>query len=228
MLIEVITIFPGMFASVMTSGVTGKAQERGILNLRAVNLRDFCTDRHRVTDDYPFGGGAGLVMKPEPVFRAMEHLRAGHPEALGILTSPRGERFTQEMARELAARQHLIFLCGRYRGVDERARENLFDREVSLGDYVLSGGELAAMVMIDVIARLLPGTLGNADSLEEESFSPTLLDSPQYTRPQEFEGMSVPEVLVSGDHKEIELWRRQQALKATRKHRPDLLDNKTT
>jgi tRNA (guanine37-N1)-methyltransferase len=228
MLIEVITIFPGMFASVMTSGVTGKAQERGILNLRAVNLRDFCTDRHRVTDDYPFGGGAGLVMKPEPVFRAMAHLRVGHPEALGILTGPQGERFTQEMAREFAVRQHLIFLCGRYRGVDERARENLFDREVSLGDYVLSGGELAAMVMIDVIARLLPGTLGNADSLDEESFSPTLLDSPQYTRPQDYESMSVPEVLVSGDHKEIELWRRQQALQATRKHRPDLLDNKTT
>jgi tRNA (guanine37-N1)-methyltransferase len=228
MLIEVITIFPGMFARVMTSGVIGKAQERGILNLRAVNLRDYCIDRHRVTDDYPFGGGAGLVMKPEPVFRAMAHLRHGHPEAISILPSPQGKRFTQEMAQELATRQHLIFLCGRYRGVDERAREKLFDREVSLGDYVLSGGELAAMVMIDVITRLLPGTLGNTDSLEEESFNSTLLDSPQYTRPQDYEGMIVPEVLVSGDHKEIELWRRQKALEATRKHRPDLLDNSKT
>lgn len=228
MLIEVITIFPGMFASVMTQGVIGKAQERGILNLRAINLRDYCTDRHRVTDDYPFGGGAGLVMKPEPVFRAMAHLRHDHPEAVSILTSPQGERFTQEMAREFATRQHLIFLCGRYRGVDERARQKLFDREVSLGDYVLSGGELAAMVMIEVITRLLPGTLGNTDSLEEESFSPALLDSPQYTRPQDYEGMTVPEVLTSGDHKEIELWRRQKALEATRKHRPDLLDNTTT
>jgi tRNA (guanine37-N1)-methyltransferase len=223
-LVDVITIFPGMIAPIMREGVVGKALESGVLNLRITDLRDFCTDRHRITDDYPFGGGPGLLMKPEPIFRAINHLKDGHEEAITILTTPQGERFDQQMAEKLSKKLHLIVFCGRYRGVDERAKEKLFDMEVSIGEYVLSGGELAALVMLDAISRLLPGTLGNKDSIREETFSQGLLDSPQYTRPREYEGMSVPEVLLNGDHAAIELWRKQMALSSTRKHRPDLLD----
>lgn len=224
MLVDVITIFPGMIAPIMREGVVGKALESGVLSLRITNLRDFCTDRHRITDDYPFGGGPGLLMKPEPIFRAIKYLKDGHEEAITILTTPQGERFDQQLAEKLSKKIHLIVFCGRYRGLDERAKEKLFDMEVSIGEYVLSGGELAALVMLDAISRLLPGTLGNKDSIREETFSQGLLDSPQYTRPREYEGMSVPEVLLNGDHAAIELWRKQMALSATRKHRPDLLD----
>jgi len=223
-LIDVITIFPAMFVPLMQSGVIGKAWESGIIELRAINLRDFCTDRHRVTDDYPFGGGPGLVMKPEPIFRAVRHLKKDHPQAFCILTAPGGARFDQAMAMELAQKPHLIIFCGRYRGVDERAK-SLFDREVSIGDYILTGGEPAVLVMVDAIVRLLPGALGNADSLSQEAFAEGMLDSPQYTRPRVVEGMEVPEVLLSGDHQAIARWREEMARQATEQRRPDLLKN---
>lgn len=227
MRIDVLTLFPEMFEGVFSSSLIGKARERGIVTLATVNFRDFSQNRHKTVDDAPYGGGGGMLLKPEPLFAAVEHIMA-HAEAgvrpRVILTTPQGETFTQRKARELAGESHLIFICGHYEGVDERVREHLATDELSIGDYVLTGGELPAMVMIDAIVRLLPGVLGNEASAANDSFSDGLLEYPQYTRPAEFRGWKVPDVLLSGNHAEIAKWRRQQSLLRTLRRRPDLLE----
>lgn len=203
----------------------GRARERGLLEIRIWDLREFATDRHRQVDDAPYGGGAGMVMKVEPFFAAVEAIRAHRGGAPGrvILTTPQGRRLTHELARELAGEEHLIILCGHYEGVDERVREGLVTDEISIGDYVLTGGELAAMVIVDAAARFIPGVVGDAASVEADSFAGGLLDYPHYTRPAEFRGMRVPEVLLSGHHEAIRRWRRAQRLRRTLQRRPDLL-----
>ncbi|MCD6292770.1 MAG: tRNA (guanosine(37)-N1)-methyltransferase TrmD [Deltaproteobacteria bacterium] len=222
MFIDVVTIFPRMFESPFAESIIHRALEKDQFTLRVHNLRDYCHDRHRVVDDYPYGGGAGMVMRPEPAFRALQDLRDSHLNGEVLLPSPSGEPFTQDLAQHLGTLQQLVIFCPHYEGLDERV-SSLVDREVSLGDYVLTGGELPAMVMIDAIVRLLPGVLGSAASLDEESFSP-LLEYPHYTRPAEFAGMEVPEVLLSGHHAKIREWRRLQALRRTFKRRPDLIE----
>lgn len=219
----VLTIFPEMFPGPLAFSLAGKALARGVWRLDAVDLRDFTTDRHRTVDDAPFGGGPGMVMRPDVIARAVDAVKArGAPGPL-LYLSPRGERLDQAIVRELAAAPGFIALCGRYEGVDERVLEARAFRELSIGDFVLSGGELAAMVLIDACVRLLPGVVGEATSLEEESFAQGLLEYPHYTRPQEFEGRRVPEVLLSGHHARIRAWRLERALEITRKRRPDLL-----
>lgn len=220
---HVLTLFPGMFAGPLSESILKRAQENGLLEVALHNIRDYAFDKHRTTDDYPYGGGAGMVMKVEPLAACIEAARSSAPRAKVVLTSPRGKVFNQDMARELAAEQELIIICGRYEGIDERVRELFVDYEVSIGDYVLTGGELAAMVLVDAVARFLPGVLGSADSAEDESFTAGLLEYPQYTRPPEFCGLQVPDVLLSGNHGEIARWRRQQALLRTWQSRPDLL-----
>jgi tRNA (guanine37-N1)-methyltransferase len=224
MKIDVVTIFPDAFVPLDLS-VIGRARERGVLEVRIWDLRDFTTDRHRQVDDAPYGGGAGMVMKAEPFFAAVEAIRAqrGDPRSRVILTSPQGRPLTQDLARELAAEKHLIVLCGHYEGVDERVREGLAAEEISIGDYVLTGGELAAMVIIEAAARFIPGVVGDAASVQADSFVEGLLDYPHYTRPPEFRGMQVPEVLLSGHHEAIRRWRRAQQLRRTLDRRPDLL-----
>jgi tRNA (guanine37-N1)-methyltransferase len=224
MKIDVVTIFPDAFGALDLS-VIGRARERGLLEVRIWDLRDFTTDRHRQVDDAPYGGGAGMVMKVEPFFAAVEAIRAqrGGPTSRLILTSPQGRPLTQDLARELAGEEHLILLCGHYEGVDERVREGLAADEISIGDYVLTGGELAAMVIIEAAARFVPGVVGDAASVEADSFVEGLLDYPHYTRPPEFRGMRVPEVLLSGHHEAIRRWRRVQRLRRTLDRRPDLL-----
>lgn len=207
---DVVTIFPAMFDPVFKQGVVGRALERGMIELRAHDLREHTHDRHRQVDDMPFGGGPGMVMKPEPVIEAVEAIRKTNPGPV-ILTEPWGETFDQKLAAELAAEPGLIIVCGRYEGIDDRVRSALGAREVSIGDYVLSGGEIAAMVIIDATARLVPGVVGDPGSLAQDSFSDELTGWPQYTRPAEYRGMKVPEVLLSGDHARIRQWRRQQA-----------------
>jgi tRNA (guanine37-N1)-methyltransferase len=198
-----------------------RAQDQGAVAIRVVNLRDFTTDRHQTTDDRPFGGGAGMVMKPEPMFKAVEAVRTAGARVL--LMTPQGRRFDQSVARELAGERHLIFLCGHYEGVDERVRTHLATDELSIGDYVLTNGVVAAAVVLDAVVRLLPGVLGAEGATEEESFSHGRLEYPQYTRPQEFRGLRAPEVLISGDHAAIARWRREQAEQRTRERRPDML-----
>jgi tRNA (guanine37-N1)-methyltransferase len=224
MKIDVVTIFPDAFGALDLS-VIGRARERGLLEVRIWDLRDFTTDRHRQVDDAPYGGGAGMVMKVEPFFAAVEAIRAqrGGPASRVILTSPQGRPLTQDLARALAGAEHLILLCGHYEGVDERVREGLAADEISIGDYVLTGGELAAMVIIEAAARFIPGVVGDAASVEADSFVEGLLDYPHYTRPPEFRGMRVPEVLLSGHHEAIRRWRRVQRLRRTLDRRPDLL-----
>lgn len=224
MRIDIVTIFPEAFVPLHVS-ILGRARERGLLDVVLWDLRAFTTDRHRQVDDAPYGGGAGMVMKPEPFFAAVEAIRAqvaGTTPRI-ILTSPQGGQFTHRLAQELAAEGHLIFLCGHYEGVDERVRQALATDEISIGDYVLTGGELAAMVMVDAVARFLPGVVGDATSVTADSFADGLLDYPQYTRPPEFRGMRVPEVLLSGDHEAIRRWRHAQRLRRTLGRRPDLL-----
>lgn len=224
MRIEVLTIFPEIFASGhIKTGILGKAVDKGLVRINIVNLRDFTDDAHRTTDDRPYGGGEGMVMKPEPIVRAVESLDTTQEKTLRILLSPQGERFNQKMAWELAEYGCLVLICGRYEGVDERVRELCVDREISIGDYVLSGGELAALVVIDAVARLLPGVVGNYCSVKEDSFKDGLLEYAQYTRPKVFRGKAVPEVLLSGDHERIRVWRRRDSLKRTALRRPDLL-----
>lgn len=223
MRIDIITIFPGMFRGPFSESLIKRAIEKGIVQINIVDLRDFTHDRHHTVDDYPYGGGPGMVMKPEPVFEAVEALR-GEGEAEVVLLTPQGELFTQPVARQLAGKEHLIFICGHYEGVDERVRLHLANREISVGDYVLTGGELAAMVVVDAVVRLLPEVLGSPESLEEESHSRGLLEYPHYTRPEEFRGYRVPDVLLSGNHQEVARWRREQALRRTLLKRPDLLD----
>jgi tRNA (guanine37-N1)-methyltransferase len=224
MVFDVLTIFPGMFSSPLSESLLKKALDKGILEIQIRNLRDYTEDKHRMTDDYPYGGGAGMVMKPEPVIRAVEEIKAKHPEARSILLTPQGEPFDQKTARELSAYSHWILICGRYEGLDERVRMKAVDREISIGDYVLTGGEIPALVLIDCVSRYVPGVLGCAGSVEEESFSRGLLEYPQYTRPPVFRDLVVPEVLLSGNHALIERWRRQESLRRTLARRPDLLD----
>ena len=225
MKICVLTLFPGMFEGVLQESMLKRAIDRNLLEVHLYNIRDFTTDKHHMTDDVPYGGGAGMVMKPEPIFAAVEHVIAAHrfvsPKV--IYLTPQGETLTQNVAKTLAVEPELILLCGHYEEIDERVRIALVNREISIGDYVLTGGELAAMVLIDVVARMIPDVIGNAQSVTSDSFYDGLLDYPHYTRPPEFRGMTVPEVLLSGHHKNIEAWRREQALQRTKERRPDLL-----
>ena len=220
MKIDVLTLFPGMFPGPLDESIIKRACESGRLRLGIRDLRDYTHDRHRKVDDRPFGGGPGMLMKPEPLFEAVEALRGEKTRV--ILTSPAGRPFRQEIAQELAGEEHLLLVCGSYEGFDERVRECLADDELSIGDYVLTNGALPAMVIIDAVTRLLPGVLGDDESSVDESFSDGLLEYPQYTRPAEFRGMKVPDVLLSGNHAKIEEWRREQAAQRTRERRPDL------
>lgn len=222
MRIDVLTLFPGMFTGPMDESILKRARATGKLDLRIYNLRDFTHDRHRTVDDRPFGGGPGMVLKPEPIFEAVETLKAEGDPPWVILLSPAGRVFHQGIARELAQRPRLLLICGSYEGVDERVREALVDDELSIGDYVLTNGALPAMVIIDAVTRLLPGVLGDEESAVDESFSRGLLEYPQYTRPAEFRGMRVPEVLLSGNHAAIAQWRAEQARRRTAERRPDL------
>jgi tRNA (guanine37-N1)-methyltransferase len=221
--VEILTLFPRMCEGYLAESILGKARESGLLDVRVTDIREHAEGRHRVTDDAPYGGGAGMVMKPEPLTSALEAARARLPGALAVLTSPRGVRFEQNLARRFAEHGRLILVCGRYEGVDERVMRSV-DMEVSIGDFVLTGGELAALCVADAAARLVPGVLGNDASAGAESFAGEegLLEHPHYTRPPEFRGVKVPEVLLSGDHRRIERWRRRESLRATRERRPDL------
>ena len=223
--IDIITIFPSLFSSPFAASITQRARDAGLVDIRLHDLRDWTTDKHRSVDDAPYGGGVGMVMRPEPWFAAVEALRQETPPGHTLLLTPQGRPFTQAVARDLAARPRLILCCGRYEGVDERVREHLVDAELSIGDYVLSGGEIPAMVVVEAVMRLLPGALGAAASVVEESHMQGLLEYPHYTRPPEFRGWAVPEVLRSGNHAEIARWRREQRLRRTASRRPDLLSN---
>ncbi len=219
---DIITIFPEMFAGVLSGGIVRKAREKGLLEIGVHDLRDFTRDKHRQVDDRPYGGLEGMVLKPEPVFRAVETLRRGG-ESRVYLLSPQGTPFSNAEARRMAAEEQIILICGRYEGVDERVAEHLVDGEISIGDYVLTGGEPAAVVVVDAASRFIPGVVGKEDSVEHDSFAGGILDYPHYTRPREFRGMKVPPILFSGDHKKIERWRRKRALEKTLSKRPDLL-----
>jgi tRNA (guanine37-N1)-methyltransferase len=223
MRIDVLTLFPAMFAGPLDVSIVQRARDAGLLDLRVHNLRDWTHDRHKTVDDKPFGGGAGMVLKPEPIFEAVESLADDRTHV--ILLTPPGRMFNQSIAHELAAEEHLLFICGSYEGVDERVREALVDDELSIGDYVLTNGGLPAMVIIDAVTRLLPGALGDDESAKDESFSHGLVEYPHYTRPAEFRGMKVPEILLSGHHAEIEKWRAEQSRERTAQTRPDLLNN---
>jgi tRNA (guanine37-N1)-methyltransferase len=225
MKIDVLTLFPAMFAGPLDESIVQRARKSGALELKIRNLRDYTHDRHKTVDDRPFGGGPGMLLKPEPIFEAVEDL--AREDTRVILLSPAGRKFNQAIARELAQQEHLLLICGSYEGFDERVREHLADDELSIGDYVLTNGALPAMVIIDTVTRLLPGVLGDDESSLEESFSQELLEYPHYTRPAEFRGMKVPEVLLSGNHAEIAKWRAEQARLRTKERRPDLLGNRT-
>lgn len=222
--IDIITLFPDIFFGPLSSSIVGRAVKNGIVEINAVNLRDYTHDRHQTVDDKPFGGGPGMLMKPEPLFEAVEALRKENTKV--ILTGPRGVKFDQKMAKELTNEDHLIIICGHYEGVDERVREHLADVEVSIGDYILTSGNLPAMVICDAVTRLLPGALGCGESGEDESFSTEegVLEYPQYTRPARFRSWDVPEILISGDHGKIEKWKREQAVRETLRTRPDIME----
>ena len=224
MRIDIVTLFPAMLEVPLTQSILGRARTRGLVDVRVHDLREHAAGRHRVTDEPPFGGGGGMILKPEPLAAAVDALRPGGADARVILLAPAGRRFTQEVARELAGRPRLILLCGRYEGVDERVCETVVDEELSVGDYVLSGGEPAALVVTDAIVRLLPGVLGDEDAPARDSFARGLLEHPQYTRPEVFRGAAVPEVLRSGDHGRIARWRQMMSLWRTWRGRPDLLE----
>ncbi|WP_026893871.1 tRNA (guanosine(37)-N1)-methyltransferase TrmD [Clostridiisalibacter paucivorans] len=223
MKIDVLTIFKNMFDTVMGESIMGRAIDRNIVAVNYTDIRDFSNDKHKRVDDYPFGGGPGMVMKPEPIYNALSSL--DYKNARVIYMSPKGKVFNQNLARELSKEEHIIFICGHYEGIDNRIIDNYVDDEISIGDYVLTGGELAAMVVMDSIIRLLPGVLGNEDSFKDESHYEGLLEHPQYTRPRVFNDISVPEVLLSGNHKKIEEWKRYQSLMLTYLRRKDLLEN---
>lgn len=224
--IDVLTLFPEMIEGVFESSILKKAQEKNKLSYNLVNFRDFTANKHNKVDDYPYGGGAGMVLTPQPIFDAVDSLTMNKEIVPRIvLMCPQGEPYTQQKAEELAEEEHLIFICGHYEGYDERIRQELVTDEISIGDYVLTGGELGAMVVVDSVVRLLPEVLGNQDSAPQDSFSTGLLEHPHYTRPAEFRGMKVPEILLSGDHGKIETWRKAQSLKRTKQRRPDLLEN---
>ncbi len=221
---HVLTLFPGMFASPFGEGIIKRAQERGLIEISLKDIRDSTHDRHRTVDDYPFGGGPGMLMKPEPLFEAVESIRQDASVPV-ILMSPQGRTLTQPIVESLAHHTELVLVCGRYEGVDERVRQHLATDEISIGDYVLGGGELAAMVVIEAVSRLLSGVVGSIESTQDDSFSTGLLQHPQYTRPAEFRGWAVPDVLLSGDHAEIARWRRRESLRRTVERRPDLLES---
>ncbi len=221
---HILTLFPEMFAGPLSTSIIGRGVESGLLGFELYNIRDFALDRHRTVDDAPYGGGAGMVMKVEPLTACLEAATRNAPGARVLLASPRGTPLTQKMAAELATEREIVVVCGRYEGIDERVRELFSAVEFSIGDYVLTGGELAAMVLVDAVGRLVPGVLGSSESAEDESFSAGLLEYPHYTRPPEFRGLKVPEVLLSGNHKEIARWRRTQALLKTSRIRPSLLE----
>lgn len=223
MIIDILTIFPDMVAAPLRQSIVGKAIDREIIDVRVINIRDFASDKHHTTDDRPFGGGSGMVMKPEPLAAAIHSVRESDPAVKVILLSPQGRIFRQEVAFELSRLEHLCMVCGRYEGVDERIRTHYVDDEISIGDYVLTGGELPALVVLDSVARLVPGVLGSDESITEESFVSGLLEYPHYTRPEVFEAHRVPEILLSGNHGAIHRWRRQQSLLRTWQKRPDLL-----
>ena len=220
--IDVITIFPQMLAGFLGESMLKRASNAGLVHFQTINLRDFTTDVHKTTDDRPFGGGPGMVMKPDPIFKAVESVKTDRARV--ILMTPQGQPFCQKKARELARESHLIFVCGHYEGVDERVRQGLVTDEISIGDYILTNGVLPAAVVIDAVVRLRPGVLGADDATKEESFSAGRLEYPQYTRPAEFRGMKVPDVLVSGNHAEIDRWREEQSRCRTRERRPDLME----
>ena len=222
--VNILTIFPEMFESFFSASILGRAREQGLIDIRTTDIRPFSNSKHHNTDDYPFGGGAGMVMMAQPILDAMKAVTAEYPSAKRIYLGPRGKKLTTSLARELAQEKELILLCGHYEGVDQRALDTCVDEEISIGDYILTGGETAAMVLVDCVARFIPGVLGSSDSPKEESFSDGLLEYPQYTRPRMLEGMEVPEILLNGDHAKIKAWRRRESLKATLKHRPDLLE----
>jgi len=225
MKIDVITIFPEMVEDALKVGVPGRAQESSLIKLEVHNLRDFATDKHRTVDDYPYGGGSGMLLKPAPIFNAVNAIKGEEqtPPRI-ILLTPQGQTLTQKLAERFSLESHLILICGRYKGVDERVREALVTDEISIGDYVLSCGELPALVLIDAVVRLIPGAIGDYESAQEDSFSSELLDCPYYTRPAEYEGMKVPEVLLGGHHEKVRRWRREQSLKRTFERRRDLLE----
>ena len=224
MKIKILTIFPEMFDSVLSASILGRARSQGLLDVELIDIRPFSDRKHKNTDDYPFGGGAGMVMLAQPIHDAVRHAMGESFHGRRIYLGPRGARLTTERARELAREEELILLCGHYEGVDQRALDTCVDEEISIGDYILTGGELAAMVLTDCVARFIPGVLGSAESPEEESFSDGLLEYPQYTRPRVWQGMEVPDVLLNGDHAKIRAWRRKESLRATLRFRPDLLE----
>ncbi len=224
MRIKILTIFPEMFDSVLSASILGRAREQGLLDVSVLDIRPFSDRKHKNTDDYPFGGGPGMVMLAQPIHDAMAAAMGDDFRGRRIYLGPRGAKLTTEKARALSREEELILLCGHYEGVDQRALDTCVDEEISIGDYILTGGELAAMVLTDCVARFLPGVLGSAESPEEESFSDGLLEYPQYTRPREWNGMEAPAVLLSGDHAKIRAWRRRESLKATLRFRPDLLE----
>ncbi len=225
MKIFIVTAFPGFFDGPLSESIIKRARENKIVEIECYDLRDFASDKHRQVDDYPYGGGPGMILKPEPFFKAVQHItdtrKLINPEI--ILTTPQGKTYNQQTAKALALKKEMILLCGHYKGVDERVREYLATDEISIGDYILSGGELAAMVIVDSVVRLLPGAIGDFDSAKSDSFEDGLLEGPQYTRPENLNGMKVPEVLLSGHHAEIEKWRKEQSLRRTRERRSDLL-----
>jgi tRNA (guanine37-N1)-methyltransferase len=225
---DIISIFPEIFAGVLDCGIIRRARQSGLVDIRIVNLRDFAHDRHKSVDDRPYGGGEGMVFMPAPLFEAIEYCRGSEKKENSqvVLMTPQGKTWSQNLAAEFATISHLIVICGRYEGVDQRVIDSLVDREVSIGDFVLTGGEIPAMVVLDSVVRLMPGALGCGDSAVNESFSTGLLDYPQYTRPAEYRGHAVPEILLSGDHARIEKWRREQALEKTRRARPELMNKK--
>ena len=226
--IDILTLFPQMFQGPFNFSILKRAIDHGLVSINAHNIRDYTHDKHHTADDYAYGGGAGMILKPEPIFEAVESIKSDIKQEIGelsvILLTPQGRLFSQQIAQELSAYSHLIFICGHYEGVDERVREHLVTDEISIGDYVLSGGELAAMVVVDAVVRLLPGVLGSEASLVDDSHVAGLLEYPQYTRPVEYRGWSVPEVLLSGNHAQIAKWRREQAIRRTQERRPELLD----
>ena len=227
MKIDILTLFPEMFESPFAASIIKRAREKGLIHIEMTNIRDFAHDKHRIVDDYPFGGGAGMVMKPEPILEAVDFVTGrrepGEKKAKVLLMCPKGRVFNQEIARELAREEHLVVICGHYEGIDERVRAEVVDDEISIGDFVLTGGELPAMIIVDAVARMIPGVLGEEQSFVTDSFFDGLLEYPQYTRPREFAGHKVPDILLSGNHEQIRLWRRKMSLERTLKSRPDLL-----
>lgn len=227
MYFDILTLFPGIFSGPFSESILARAREKGLLEINLINIRDYTHDKHNVADDYPYGGGAGMVMKIEPIYRAWEDIRQQRGEdSPVILLSPQGRRLDQALVKDLSKERGLTLICGHYEGVDERVRQSIVTDEISIGDYVLTGGEIAAIVLVDAVARMIPGVLGDEQSRIEDSFYNGLLDYPHYTRPREFKGMEVPEILLSGHHGEIARWRRKQALKRTLLRRPDLLAEK--